>query len=87
MTEAEKLRQAQDFITRELKQKGAARIDVVNWDQGPHDAAAGIHRLIAIRGGKKSIFTFTEYEFLENYGSKQWERQMRGHISDVLTEL
>ena len=87
MTEAEKLRQAQDFITRDLQQKGATRIDALNWEQGPHDPAAGIHRLIAIRNGEKSIFTFTEYELLENYGSREWEKQLRGHVGQNLMEF
>ena len=87
MTITEKRHEAQDFITRELQQKGATRIDAVNWDQGPHNAAAGIHRLIVFRGGEKSIFTFTEYELLENYGSKEWGKQLRGHVGEILMEL
>ena len=87
MTEAEQLREAQDFITRELQQKGAARIDAVNWQQTPQDRATRIHRLVLIRGGEKSVFTFTEYELLDDYGSKQWEKQLRDHVSDILTEF
>ncbi len=87
MTEAEKLRQAQDFITRELQQKGAGRIDALKWDQGPHDPAARIHRLVVLRGGEKSIFTFTEYELLEDHGSKEWEKQLRGHVGEILVGL
>ena len=86
MTEAEKHRQAQDFITREMQKKGADRIDALKWDQGPHDPAAEIHRLIAIRGGEKSIFTFMKYELLEDYGSKQWEKELRGHVGEILME-
>ena len=87
MTEAEQLREAQDFITPELQQKGATRIDAVSWGQGPHNAAAGIHRLIVFRGGEKSIFTFTEYELLETYGSKEWQKQLRSHVGEILVEL
>ena len=87
MTEAEKLLEAKDFITRVLQQKGTGRIDAMNWGQGPHNADVGIHRLIALRGGEESIFTFTEYELLENYGSKEWEKELRGHIGDILMEL
>ncbi len=87
MTEAEQLREAQDFITRELQQKGATRIDAMNWAQDPHDPAAGIHRLIVLRGGEKSVFTFTEYELLENYGSKEWVKQLRGHVGEILMEF
>ncbi len=87
MTEAEKLREAQNFIAREVQKKGAGRIDAVNWAQCPHNAAAGIHRLIVLRGGEKSIFTFTKYELLENYGSKEWEKQLRGHVGETLMEF
>ena len=87
MTEVEKLLEAQDFITRVLLQKSASQIDAMNWGQGPHNAVAGIHRLIVLRGGEESIFTFTEYELLENYGSKEWEKQLRGHIGDILMEF
>jgi len=71
MTEAEKLREAQDFITRELQEKTVDRIDALSWEQTPLDRATRIHRLVVLRGTEKSIFTFTEYELLENYGSKQ----------------
>jgi len=86
MTEAEKLRDAQDFITREVQKKGATRIDALTWDQGPHNPAARIHRLSIFRDGEKSVFTFTEYELPENYGSKQWEKQLRGHVGEILME-
>ena len=87
MTEAEQLREAQDFIARELQQKGAGRIDALDWEQTPQDRVTRIHRFVLSRGGEKSIFTFTEYELLKNYGSQQWVRQMRDHISDILMEL
>jgi len=87
MNEIDKLRYAQDFIFRELQKKASARIEALTWDQGPHDPAAGIHRLVVFRGGEKCIFTFTEFELLEHYGSKQWEKQLRDHIGDILIEL
>ena len=87
MTEAEKLCEAQDFITRTLQQKGATRIDALYWEQGPHDPAAGIHRLIVFRGGEKSIFTFTKYGLLENHGSKEWEKQLRSHVGEILMKF
>jgi len=87
MTELEKLREAQDFIARELQKKGIGRVDAVNWAHDPHDAASGIHRLIVLRSGEKFIFTFTEYELLENYGSKQWEKRLRGYVSEVMIEF
>ncbi len=87
MTETEKLRQAQDFIARELQQKGAGRIDALDWEQTPQDRATRIHRLVVFLGGEKFIFTFTEYELLDNYGSKQWQKQLRDHVGDILTEF
>ena len=87
MTESEKVRNAQNFIAQEVQKKGASRVDEVNWEQGPHDVTVGIHRLIVLRGGEKSIFTFTEYELLDNYGSKQWEKQLRIHVGEVLMEF
>ena len=87
MTEVEKLREAQDFITRELAQKGGGRIDAISWAQGRHDAAAGIHRLIVSRGGEKAIFTFSKYELLENFGSKRWERELRTQVGDILADF
>ena len=87
MTEVEKLRKAQNFIAQELQKKGTGHVDAVNWAQGPHNAVAGIHRLIVLRGGEKSVFTFTEYELLENYGSKEWVKQLRGHVGEILMEF
>jgi len=68
-------------------EKGTGRVDAVNWAQGPRDPAAGIHRLVVFRGGEKSIFTFSEYELLNQRDSKQWEKQLRGHVGDILMEF
>ena len=87
MTDAEKLRQAQDFIAREVQKKGAGRIDALHWEQTSQDQTTKIHQLVVFRSGEKSIFTFTEYELLEKYGSKQWEKQLRSHVGEILMEL
>lgn len=87
MTEAEKLQFAQDYITRELQRQGADRVDTMSWSQGPWDPAAGIHRLTVFRDGKKTIFTFTQFELLKNTGSREWKKDLRNHINDILMEL
>lgn len=76
-----------DFISRELQKQGVDLIDVMHWEQTPHDRTTGIHRLVVFRGGEKSVFTLTEYELLENHSSKEWEKQLRGHVSEILMEL
>jgi NADH:ubiquinone oxidoreductase subunit len=86
-TEAEILREAQDFITREVQKKGADRINALTWEQTPQDRATKIHRLVIFRGEEKSVFTFTEYELLEHYGSKEWEKHLQSHISDIMMEF
>jgi len=87
MTEAEKLREAQEFITRALQEKGAGRIDAVTWDQGLRDWAVGIYRLTVVRSGEKGIFTFSKYELLENFDSKRWEKELRTQVGEILIEL
>ena len=87
MTEADKLAQAQGFITQELQKQGIDRKYTMTWEQTPQDRATKIHRLVLSRGCEKYIFTFTEYELLDKYGSRDWEKQLRGHIGDVLMEL
>ncbi len=87
MIEVNKLREAQDFINREPQKQSANRVDMLDWQQIPQDRATKIHRLVVFRGGEKSVFTFTEYDLLENYGSKQWEKQLRDQVSDILTEF
>ena len=87
MIDAEKLHEAQDFIAKEVQKHCATRIDALTWEQTPQDRNTEIHRVVISRGGEKSIFTFTEYDLLEDYGSKKWERQMRDHIMDILVEL
>jgi len=87
MTEAEKLREGQDLIARELQKKGADWIDTIYWEQTPHEQAARIHRLVVLRGGEKYIFTFTEYELLEDHGSREWKKQMRIHVGEILMEF
>ena len=87
MTKAKKHREAKNFITRELQQRGAGRIDAMNWGQGPRDLVPSIYRSTISLGREKSIFTFTKYELLEDYGSKQWKKELRGHVGDILWDL
>ena len=87
MTEPEKLQRAQDFIDQELHRRAVERIDALNWEQTPQDRVTRIHRLVVFQGGEKSIFTFTEYELIDKYGSKKWEKQLRSHVGDVLMEI
>ena len=87
MTEAEELRDAQGLSVRELQKNSSSRIDALNWEQGPHNAAAGIHRLVVFRGGEKSIFTSTKYDLLEDYSSQQWKKELRSHVGDILMEF
>lgn len=83
----EKLCEAQDFINRQLQKQGIGPINAITWEQNPNDRATRTHRLVVFRGGEKSIITFTKYELLENYGSRQWEKVLRDHVRDILTEL
>jgi hypothetical protein len=87
MTDSDKLTKAQDYISRELQKQGSDRIDALHWEQSLHDQATKIHRLDSFRGGEKSIFTFTEYKLLDDYGSREWEKQMRRQVGDILMEL
>ena len=87
MIDTEKLRKAEDFIAQEVQKHCATRTDELTWEQGPYNKATKIHKLVVSRGGQKSVFTFTEYELLENYGSKESKVQLHNHVNDILTEL
>lgn len=83
----EKLCEAQDIINRELQKQGLNRIYAITCEQIPQDRATQTHRLVVFGDEEKSIFNFTEYELLENYGSKQWEKSLRDYVSDILTDF
>jgi hypothetical protein len=87
MFEAKKPCEAHDFIARELKTHGIGKINTFIWSQGPHDAAAAIYRLTVFCGREKTVLPCTEYELFENYGSKQWETELRGYIVERLMEF
>ena len=87
MTKAEKLSEAQDFITRELQKHGAGRMDAMTWRQEAEDQFAETCRLTVFQRGERFVFTFTLYELIEHYDSIHWERILREHIGDVLREL
>ena len=87
MTDAEKLSLAQDFLSRELQKYGADSLEAVSWEQTPQGRASRYHRLVILRGGEKSLFKFTEYELLKDYGSEKWENRLRNRIGDILIEL
>ena len=87
MTDSDKLKQAQDFITRTLQKQGTVRIDAIDWEQTPQGRVSRYHRLVISRGDEKSIFKFTEYELLKDYGSKKWENRLRSRVTDILIEF
>lgn len=87
MTDSEKLTKAQEYISQESQKQDSDRIDAFHWEQTPHDQTTKIYRLGLFRGREKSIFTFTEFDLIDNHDSKQWEKQLRSHANDVLTEL
>jgi hypothetical protein len=87
MTDAEKISLAQEFITQEFQKQGAVRIDGIVWEQTPQGRASRYHRLVISRGDEKSIFKFTEYELLKDYGSEKWENKLRSRIGDILLEF
>jgi len=87
MIEDQKLREGQDFIAQELRKKGAGRIGAIDWEQTPQGRVTRTHRLVIFRGGAKSIFTFTEYKLLKDYGSQKWENQLRQHVDDIMKEI
>jgi hypothetical protein len=87
MTDVEKLQGAQDFINRELQMKSVRRIDAIDWEQTPQGRASRYHRLVIVRGGEKSIFKFTEYELLKDYGSKKWKNRLQSRTSNILIDF
>jgi hypothetical protein len=87
MTETEKIQYTQDYVTRELKKQGAVRIEAIDWEQTPQGRVSRYHRLVISRGDEKSIFKFTEYELLKDYGSKKWENRLQSRIGDILIEF
>ena len=87
MTDAEKLTLTQDFITRELQKEVDAQIHKIEWEQTPQGRLSRIHRLVIFRKGEKSIFTFTEYELLKDYGSEKWEYRLRRRIGNILIDF
>jgi hypothetical protein len=87
MTESDKLKQAQDFITQALQKQGAVRIDAIDWEQTPQGRASRYQRLVILRGSEKSIFTFTEYELLKEHGSEKWENRLLSRVGDILIEF
>jgi hypothetical protein len=87
MTESDKLGQAQNFLIRELRKRGAGGMDAINWEQTPQGRASRYHRLVISRDTEKSIFTFTEYELLKDYGSTKWENRLRNRLSEILTDF
>jgi hypothetical protein len=87
MTESEKLSRAQHFLTQEFEKQSVGRIDTIDWEQTPQGRASRYHRLVIFRGGEKSIFKFTEYELLKDYGSEKWENRLRSRTSNILIDF
>jgi hypothetical protein len=83
MSDAEKVTHAQDLITRELHKLDDDRIDKIEWEQTPQGRLARLHRLVIFRRGEKSIFIFTEYELLKDFGSDKWEHRLQCRVGDI----
>ena len=87
MTASDKLSKALNSVTRELQKQGADRTDPLAEEQIPQDRATKIHRLVVFRRDKESIFTFIEYELLDNYSSNQWKRSCGLTRGNVITYI
>ena len=86
MNDSDTIRFAQEFIVTQLQKAKPDNIDALTWRQNEINALVEEFKLTVYSKDKSSVFTFTEKELIEDYGTKKWERRLSGRMKEILAE-
>jgi hypothetical protein len=84
---AERLAGARKLITAQIEKKLGAQMTGVAWGSKSLNLRAGEHGLVIHRGSEKQVFTFTEAELTDGYGSLKWRSHLLGRVNEIVRKM
>jgi len=87
MSDFDKILSAHEFVTNQLQKAKPANLNALSWRQEEINALVEEFRLTVYSGDKSYVFTFTEKELIEGYGTKIWEKRLTRRVKEVLAEI
>ena len=85
-SESGKIRFTQEFILNQLQKARPSNIDALTWRQKEIDALVEEFKLTVYSGEKSSVFTFTEKELIEDYGTKKCKKRLSRRVKEILAK-
>jgi uncharacterized lipoprotein YddW (UPF0748 family) len=74
MNDFDQILSAHEFVTNQLQKAKPANINALSWRQEEINALVEEFRLTVYSVDKSYVFTFTERELIEDYGTQKWEK-------------
>ena len=87
MSNLDEIRLAQEFVVNQVKKAKPGTIKALSWRQEEINALIEEIILILHLEDKSSVFTFTEKELSEGYGTEIWEKRLTGRVQEILAEI
>jgi hypothetical protein len=83
----EMLTGARKLITAQIEKKLGAQVTGVAWGSKSLNLTAGEHGLVIHRGSEKRVFTFTEVELIDDYGSLKWRSHLLARVNEIVRKM
>jgi len=87
MPDFDLIRLAQEYVVTQLENAKPDSIDAFIWHQREVNALIEEVRLTVHLADQNFVFTFTEAELIQDYGTKEWETRLNERVKEILTEI
>ncbi len=87
MSNLDEIHLAQEFVINQLQKTKPGTIKAFNWCQEEINALVEEIGLILCSEDTSYVFTFTEKELSERYGTEIWEQRLTGRVQEILSEI
>ncbi len=87
MSDFDEIRLAQEYVINQLQKAKPNNIYALSWRQEEINTLVEEIRFTVYSGDKSYVFTFTEKELIEGYGTKIWEKRLTRRVKEVLAEI
>ena len=87
MSDFDEIRLAQEYVFNQLQKAKPNNIYALSWRQEEINTLVEEIRFTVYSGDKSYVFTFTEKELIEGYGTKIWEKRLTRRVKEILAEI
>jgi hypothetical protein len=78
---------ARRLVTLQIEKKLGARMAGAVWGSRSLNLRTGEHGLVIHRGSEKRVFTFTEAELTDGYGSPKWRSHLLARVNESVRKM